>query len=267
MAAKYPTGSVAVSFQSGKAGQADAAGAASLSLDDEKNLAVYGEAKSTFQAGETAYLKLHEAGPRYNLDCSAGVVGVDATNIAYSYTENIQFALSLAEDLQRIPDTTNTISYVWIGKSGGTPLFSGKIVALPSKVTARILRTDYKSLGDRLKLRVTAADMGPHAQMEVLVVVYKGDKVLASTTVSFERKVRVAVPVELSVADFCSDLKVGNVNVFLNGSFVGKTDSKGTIFLGNLMQGNHYSLTMVREGYTDSSLDVLHNDSFVVPED
>jgi hypothetical protein len=237
----YPTGQVALSFQRETA-QVATTGRVSLSLDDAKNLSVYGEAKTTFKAGETAYLKLHEAESGYSVDCSAGSVSREAANIAHPYTEDIDFALTAEGELQQIADPACAISYLWLGKSGGAPLFSGRGVVLPSIVTARILRCNYKSLGDRLKLHVSAANMGPHAEMDVLVVVYKDDKVLASITVAYETGVIEPVPVELSVADFCSDEIVENVNVFLDGKFIGQTGEDGKIFLGYLIPGRTYQL-------------------------
>jgi hypothetical protein len=40
---------------------------------------------------------------------------------------------------------------------------------------------------------------------------------------------------------------------------------KGKIFLAELMQGSKHQLKMIRNGYVDSDLDILLNDTFTVP--
>jgi len=67
------------------------------------------------------------------------------------------------------------------------------------------------------------------------------------------------------VADFYSDEPIENVEVFLDGNFIGRTNNEGKIYLHNLIPGQKHQLKMLKEGYTDSDLDVLHNDEFTVP--
>lgn len=249
----------------------DTSASLSLSLDDEKNQSVYGEAKTSFMAGEAAYLKLLGVSDHlkvhsktsYELGCSTGTVSKSAVNIAYPCDEDVTFRLSISEQLQQVP--YGHVNWQWIGKDGGTPLFMGRTITIPAPKIG-VLKCEYKSLGDRLKLIVTQADMGNLNSMDVLVVVYKDGNVLASTTVTYENDVVLPVPVELSVADFCSDEEIENVEVFIDGSFIGRTNNEGKIALGNLIPGQKYQLKMLREGYTDSDLDVLHNDEFTVPE-
>jgi len=52
----------------------------------------------------------------------------------------------------------------------------------------------------------------------------------------------------------------------MNGNYMGLTDSNGIISLGNLIPGATYTLNnLTKEGYQDSALDNLNNDSFTVP--
>jgi len=72
-------------------------------------------------------------------------------------------------------------------------------------------------------------------------------------------------PYELEAIDYCSDGTVEGVAVTLNGNYMGLTDSNGIISLGNLTPGVTYRLKLVKEGYQDSDLDNLNNDSFTIP--
>lgn len=259
-----PTASLSIDFQRLSSGDTQASAGATLALDDAKNLMVYGEARTSFFVGETAYLKLHCSETGYSVDCSAGVANRDVADIAYPYEEDLAFPLTRSGNLRQLP--TGGVLYSWVGKDRGSPLFVEKNVFLAAPQVA-ILRVEYKSLGDRLKLLVTKADTGLHSSMDVLVVVHKNGKALASMTVAYENTaIAEPVPVELSVSDFCSDEQVEDVEVFLDGSFVGSTDVSGKIYLGLLIPGRSYALKMVKEGFTDSNLDVLYNDSFIVPK-
>ena len=265
----HSTGSQNINFY--RPESVDISAGASLSLDDEKNQTIYGEAKTSFMAGEAAYLKLLGVSDYlkvhgksgYDVGCSAGTVSKNAVNIAYPCDEDVTFRLSSSEQLQQVP--YGPVKWQWIGKDGGTPLFMGRTITISARKIG-VLKCEYKSLGDRLKLFVNQADMGNLNSMDVLVVVYKDGNVLASTTVTYENDVVLPVPVELSVADFCSDETIENVEVFLDGNFIGRTNNDGKIALGNLIPGQKYQLKMLREGYTDSDLDVLHNDEFTVPK-
>jgi hypothetical protein len=261
MTTTFPTGSVSVSFQRFGASGSGTSGAASIALDDAKNLQVYGQEKSSFKANEIAYLKLH-CEPGYELHCSAGTIIKGASGIVYPYSQDLVFPLSKSESLQQLPD--GMVYWQWIGKDGGTPLFLGRAVNLPS-VKVGTLRCEYQSIGDRLKLVATSSDIGIHETMNVVVVVSRNGVTLTSMTVTYESGIVVTVPVELMVSDFCSDDLIDDVEVFLDGIFIGKTNTEGKISLGMLIPGSQHQLKMIRAGYTDSDIDVLHNDSFTVP--
>jgi len=72
------------------------------------------------------------------------------------------------------------------------------------------------------------------------------------------------VPYEISVLDFCSDEAIANVQIYLNGSYIGVTDSTGIKSLGYLTPGTSYTLKMTKTGYQNSDVDALNNDSFTV---
>lgn len=260
---KRPTAHVSISFSDSASADGSSV-SAELSLDSEKNLLVYGQDKNTFKSGEAAYLKLHCSDPGYMLHCSAGSINKNAVGIAYPYSEDLDFRLSQSESLGHVP--SGIVVHQWIGKDGGVPLFAGEKVSIPEPRTV-VLNCEYKALGDRLKLVVTHMDMDAHESMDVLVVVSVNGKSVASTNVTYESGTVFPVPVELVVSDFCSDVEIQGVEVFLDGFSVGHTNLDGKISLGMLIPGSQHTLKMIKAGFVDSDLDVLLNDTFTVPDE
>ncbi len=240
------------------------AGELSLALDAAKNTAVYGQSKTTFAPGETAYLRvISPSETAYTTDTSMGTISAGATDVPYSYEENLSFLNSKTATLAYLP--YNTVTHSWIGVSGGTPTFSERVVSISTSAVA-ILHCEYQMLGDRLKLVVTAADMGLFESVDVIVVVTVGDS-QASVTVPYSITEGSTEPIgiDLEVSDFCSDEIVAGVSVTLDGEVLGVTNENGKINLGELVPKTIHTLKMTKTGYKDSDKDVLYNDSFTVP--
>lgn len=241
----------------------------SLSLDKEKVLAAYGEEnKSTFAPEETAYLKLlRSSDEEYNLYVSAGVIEKATRNIYYPQSEYVAFPATRTATLTNIPQ--KSVTWAWMGKAPGEPLFSRRNIRLRLSsddiVPVGIMKCEYNTKGDRLKLKVTSDDMGDWDEMEVLVVAIQGDR---KTTMRVKYDTGLGgepVPINLLVKDFCSDEKIIDVEVYLDGVFIGTTGGTGKIYLGELIPSTQHNLKMTKTGYVDSDKDVLHNDTFTVP--
>lgn len=234
-----------------------------LSLDAEKNREVYGEDKSTFAVGEAAYLKLiRSSDAEYEVFVSAGRISRVASRVPYAMDETVIFNLKKTGSLTHFPRAA--VVWQWMGKDAGTPLFTGRSIRL-EQASVAVLKCSYETEGDRLKLLVTGRDIDDELEgLEVAVVVVQGENT-ASATVSFGHS-KDPVPVNLLVRDFCSDETVSSVEVFLDGVSRGVTNINGKIYLGKLIPGTTHQLRMTCTGYVDSDLDVLHNDSFTVPD-
>ncbi len=232
-----------------------------LELDNHYNISVYGQQKSVFAPGESAYLKMMP-GVSASYRSSAGSISRQASNVPYVHVENVSFAMTRSASLQFAPN--GSVSWEWLGHSGGSPLFEGRTVTLQSD-TVGVLRCQYTVMGTRLRLLVNNWDMGLHEAMEVIVVAVAGEQ-QASALVRYSRDAEMEpVPYDLSVSDFCSGEVVSGVHVYLDGVSVGTTNASGRIHLGELKPGTIHQLKMTKDGYIDSDNDVLHNDSFTVP--
>lgn len=237
----------------------------SLALDTKKIHEVYGEDKTTFIPGEAVYLKLMTASDDpYTLYTSAGVIKRIASDIPYEILEDVSFSFSKKESLQYLP--RKGVDWNWIGSNPGSPLFNGKTITI-NKVSVAILHCEYTTLGDRLRLLVGPNAVEGDEEFDVLVVAVQGDN-KASLTVSYSGESLAPQPFDLQVSDYCGEgdeSRIEGVEVFLDGSFVGLTDIKGRIYLGELVPGTTHTLKMLKDGYIDSDQDVLHNDLFTVP--
>lgn len=262
-----PSAHIEVSFSS-----VDETEGLSLELDSEKNKEVYSEDKSDFFLGEAVYLKLvytpiyDESGNEipYSLHTSAGTVSTNATNILYSQAENLIFEQEKQMELQNVP--SNSVDWKWMGKSGGSPLFNGRSVSI-SEESTRILYCSYTYRGNRLRLIVPSSaisNISDFPEISAVVVAERGDQ-KASLTVSFAAESLAPIPMELKVSDFCSNEEIVDVDVFIDGSFIGKTNINGRVYLGMMKPKTHHSLKMTKTGYIDSDKDVLYNDYFTVP--
>jgi len=242
-------------------------GSLSLSLDGEYNTKIYGQNRTTFAPGESAYLRLVSSmAESVQKHTSAGSLSVHSSNVPSAQSEEITFAMSDTGQLRQKPE--GGVAYSWQGNNGGTPVFDGRQIKLPEPVVA-VLKCDYSVKGSRLRLNVSDANMSGMTNLSVVVVAVAGEQ-KASVTVRYSKDDVVStdpIAMDLQVSDFCSGDSVGDVRVYLNGENIGVTNEAGIIHLGELLPGSTHQLRMTRDGYIDSDNDVLHNDSFTVPSE
>ena len=240
--------------------------ALSLELDSDYNASVYGQSKSSFAPGETAYLRLTPGGGAYTMACSAGTVGRAASNVPYTVEDDLTFANEKSASLSA--DPLNTVAWEWLGRSGGTPLFNGRSVSVASPVTA-VLHCEYTASGDRLRLTVTSADMGGRDELPVVVSVVR-DGETASVTVTFSTNIDEdggdtdPVPVDIEVKSYCDDSVIAGATVYINGVSVGTTNANGMVYAGILTPGVEYALRVTHPDFISSDTDVLSNDRFII---
>ena len=193
---------------------------------------------------------------------SLGIIFEKAINIWYPVDEDLTFANVDSATLGSLPCTP--IAWKWLGNDGGNPLFNGQIVTVPSAVVG-MLHCEYKTVGDRLGLAVSGANMGKLSEVSVVVVVTQNGKT-ASATVTFSSEEVVApVATDLEVRSFCDDSILAGAQVYLDGVFTGFTDGSGLCYLGMLTPGVEYSIAVTKDGYISTDSDVLSNDKFVIP--
>ena len=71
------------------------------------------------------------------------------------------------------------------------------------------------------------------------------------------------VDITITVKDYVSDIPVEEASIYIDGSYVGKTDSSGVLNVMAVTVGNH-TIKMTADGYVDSIVDDLDNDNFTV---
>lgn len=226
----------------------------SLDLDEERN-----EDKSTFIAGEKAYLRLFRgAEDPYVVESSGGITQIEATNVPLNVTEEYLIFANVKEaTLQYKP--YGAVSYSWVGRNGGNPVFNGKLVLLAVEAIA-VLKCSYTTLFDRLSVKFDEA--GP----VIVFVLQAATNASTYLVVTFGAGVLTEpVPYSLEVKDFCSDTLLAGVTVYLDGAMIGQTDVNGVVQLGALTPGRTYQVRMQKDGFVDSNMDKLNNDSFTVP--
>jgi len=238
-----------------------------IMLDEEKNQSVYKvEKKNSFALGETAYLKIFSKGEdALNIFSSIGNVQIVQGTFSYSIEEDISFTRDNTGSLSYVP--IGSVSYTWFGRGIINPVFVGREILLQENPEAEdakkflgIMRCTYSTVGKRATLNVSSLD----EEVGVLVAVERGAD-LASATINYEADLSNPIPISLRVSDFCSDLPVDVVSVYVDGNFKGWTNIEGILYIGELRPGTMHTLKMTREGYVDSDLDILYNDSFTVP--
>jgi hypothetical protein len=230
----------------------------SIRLDNDEN-----EGKTTFEAGGTAYLIVFCEND-YEYESSGGVLKKIATNIPLEIEdEYVEFASVDTAYLDYFP--SGSVSYSWIGRDAGSPIFDGRKVMLSSPSVA-VLKCSYTTLGDRLSLSFN--DEG------VVVVVATSGARKASVSVHFAIEEAEPVPYRIKVVDYCSGDNIPGVSVIITTEGIlvegevlkgGLTDGNGEVYLGMLVPGRRYDLQMACNKYLSSNSDMLNNDYFIVP--
>lgn len=246
----------------------EAGGDLSLELDSAKNQEVYGvSSKTTFSPGQVAYLKLlTSSDDSYTIECSYGSARRQATDIPYPVIENLTFANETEATLSHLP--MRTVTWDWIGNDAGTPLFTDQKVTI-SDADVAVLHCEYNTLGDRLRLVVTNAQMvaSGYDEISVVVLVTQGSNTASATvTYNIEDGGGDPIPVDLEVADFCDqETLLEGVVVYVDGEEKGRTNQSGRLYIGDYVPGSEHTLRMTKDEYRDSDSDPLANDSFTVP--
>jgi len=240
----------------------------SISLDEKKNREYYAvENKTSFFPNEVAFLKvISSSSEPFQLYTSLGSARISQNNVFYEFIENVSFELSKEGKLQHTPHST--VNYKWLSRPGTGLSFVDNKIFLSQKAVA-LLQCEYRTIGTRVSLNVSESQISEEMKIEeqipVIVVVVQGNRV-AYIAVNYEGEgVSNPIPVHLRILDFCSDLVIGDVDVYVDEKFVGKTNSQGTLYLGMMYPETVHTLLMTKEGYVNSDLDVLYNDSFTVP--
>jgi len=257
MATQIPTASATFSFSRKDRDASDDGAGVVVALEDSRN-----GGATAFSPGGSAYVSVAPTLDGYTIASSAGTLTKDGTRIPVEVSEDLIFAGTREATLDFPPN--GAVSYEWLGKDGGTPLFNGQTVTIPEDAVG-VLRVTYDTLGDRLRLEVTDADMGGLDELPVVVAVTDADGNVYHTTVNYTRDGEdPAEPeaVEILVEDFCTGEPISGATVLVNGKTV-TTNANGVAYVGTLAAGT-YAIKATATGYTDSDKDVLNNDSFVV---
>lgn len=258
--------SLSVSFVSGSS-VFDSKSRITVKLDSEKNVDEDGNPIYEFPIENgTAYIAVYSK-HSYKLVSSAGDLVSDRENVPRDVEDIIVFPNESKAFLSHIP--TGTVNYSWVGKKPSvTVSFDEELVTLSKKVVG-VLRCNYTALADIWKLNYSrAAEEGEKDIVVVVAIDTQGSK--SSVNVNFvKEKIEPGeggiVSYQVRVLDFCTDEPLGDVDVWIDNKYKGKTDSEGLITIDNLIRGEEYALKTMKTGYTSSDLDTLKNDWFTVP--
>jgi hypothetical protein len=217
-------------------------------------LEVDGE-KSTFSPGETAKINIYPGGKSPSLSISAGSATLGLTNQTKEITEYITFAKTDSSFLSYPAKTVK--SALWVGRNCGKVTIKEKAISIPA-VASGVLKVVYDTSYDQANVTCSfgamtileAENPDRYGYMNVDFT-YGTDAELAETEVVIQ------------VRSACTNSKLAGADVWLNGAYVGKSDSDGYVYLGKLPRGS-YQVRAVRSGYLDTDQDNIANDSFTV---
>lgn len=228
-----------------------------LVLDSERN-----DNETQFEPGGFAYLLCyHENSAAYVVKSSAGNITLVTPRVSGPVEDELVKFINTTTATLDYPPIVGSMSYEWVGPSQGTPSFDGQTITMQEK-TIGVLKCNYRTPADRIRLWYNIAG----TVIAVVIQTINGTEYTASVDVVYATAVPTEpVPYELNVKDYCSDGNVEGVEVFLDGTSLGTTNSSGVIYLGLLAPGSTHTLKMIKTGYIDSNLDKLLNDSFTVP--
>lgn len=215
-----------------------------LELDNRLN----GES-SRFVPQTDVFIRSFPSSPDLQVSSTMGRVTIEGHHIPLEVEEEIVFANTQEESLKY--PASSIISWEWLGRNGGTPLFNGKTITLPNKVYG-VLKVNYISYYDSIKLR-------SDNEGKVLVSAWNASS-SGSIVIDYTTETK---PVYLTVKDACTKTIIPGASVFVDGQFVGLTDNNGRIFLGELRVGEH-QLKITAQNYQDSDRDTIANDKFII---
>jgi len=216
-----------------------------LELDSEMN-----EGKNTFQPNDFSYVRCFPALFNPSLAVNIGEAHIIDIGISLQVEEVLTFARSDNAKL-RYPFYKN-FEYEWIGKKGPIPKIDEESTILLGEIFSGILKVKYLTLFDRIEVYC-------NQEATILLEAFKEDR-YGYITIDYKPEKK---DVYLIVKDACTRNIISGVSVWVDGNFVGLTDSQGRIYLGKLRVGKH-SLKMSKHGYQDSDSDTIANDYFTV---
>jgi len=219
-----------------------------LELDEEKNNGL-----TRFPPGQNAYLRLFPAGANPQILCNMGSVEFSAKNLPLEVEEDI-LVVNSDSAATKYP-VSEIVSVEWLGKhwGNGTVRVDGSRITFTKKVTG-VLRVSYRTYYDEL---VASCD-----REGTQLIVAQKETGAAYINVSWVEKKKEVV---LVVKDACTRAFIEGAKVYVDGKFVGLTDSSGRINLGKVPVGKH-SLRVVKEGYQPTDEDNIKNDYFIVSD-
>jgi len=207
--------------------------------------------KSTHTAGEKAYVRIYPSGSGAAVTASGGTWKYSAKGLKERITEHIAFA---DESSGKLKYPVAEVISVSPAVGGTVPYVGGRYVRFRESRLGSVSVT-YETSYDVIEVTglstghlIIKAD-GP-AGTAYCKVDYTGDETDLS-----ERMVII------TTRDAASREAVPYAQVFMNGTFRGVTNSSGMLNLGRLKKGM-YSLLVRKEGYLDTDMDNLRNDSF-----
>lgn len=236
-----------------------------LELNSDDN-----QGRTAFYDSDTVFLRFHSSSTKaYSVTASIGFASKSAPNIGFSHTENITFSNSNEASLSYLPKII--LSNQWVGKSLGNVSFIGKTARIPNKGTG-VLKVSYNSAYDLIQHSIGRI----FEPVKAIISAEQGNAV-ASCEIDYQPRNAVSInssgqstvqigsktPYTLLVMDYSTGQEVQGAAVYLNGCYMGFTDSKGKIYLGELSPGTYY-LFVQRDGYFPTRDDGLNNDQFTV---
>lgn len=141
-----------------------------VELDDEKNEEVYGEKKSRFEIGETAYIRVFAKPISMNLQffLSSGVYSEEGTGrvvksevltFSNSNEKSLSYPLVSESFTQVSTDTDDAQTYMWYGRAVGSVSFENGNVKL-SQTGYGVLKINYRSNFRRYGIKLTSVPDG-----------------------------------------------------------------------------------------------------------
>lgn len=217
--------------------------------------------KTVFDSKEIAYLKIIGDFDPTTLSASVGTVAIQNSLVLYPQEEVLTFVCCSEVNLSFTP--YSAVTWEWVGKGGGNPVFIGNRVLVPSNISG-VLKVSYSVGGKRIALSNAVL---PNLEYEVLVSVCLPEK--ASTTVNFKNveATEGSLTLKVLVKDICSGNPIPNAVVSIPGIGSGTTDLKGYLLFpgAKVSPGQTCSIKVSASGYLPTNEDNVANDTFVVP--
>ena len=213
-------------------------------LDNSKNKGL-----SDFNEDTTCFLKLYNLGTNLTIDTTSGTASIYGRNITEEQEEYVIFENSKEEALSypiyRVED------YKWIGGDGGNVVFDEYNAKLPDKING-VLYVKYLTAYTSIKIDTRIIGK--------VLVVAEDEKGKGSIVIDYSGGYKDAY---LTVKDACTKNVVAGARVYLDGKYVGNTDSFGKIYLGKIAIGKH-KIKVSKTGYKDTDQDAIANDEFEI---